>query len=220
VNVCVIFVCRERLPSEDELRQAWMRNSDGAGVAWWDGGKVKWRKGLMRLSDLLELLPQLKLPCIIHLRAATHGGITPELTHPFIISTTRPYSLELRGALRKGEALLFHNGVEHNALPQLVQLLVLKGQRLDTAHMSDSRAIAILASMVGTVALSLFNSKFAVIDWKGDVEVRGHFYEEDGLLVSSHYKWDYRQTYKGYGQYGWGCGLADGDEWLKRRFEL
>jgi hypothetical protein len=125
--------------------------------------------------------------------------------------------LDLRGTLRKGEALLFHNGVENSAISHLVQVLALKGKRLDTTHMSDSRAIALLVSMVGTVTLSLFHSKFAMMDWKGDVEVRGNFYEEEGLLVSSHYKWDYRQTC-GYGQYGW--GLAGGDEWLKRRLDL
>jgi glutamine phosphoribosylpyrophosphate amidotransferase len=216
VTVCVIFVCKDRLPMEDELRAAWVRNSDGAGVAWWDGQKVRWRKGLMRLSDLLELLPQLKLPSVIHFRAATHGGITPELTHPFIISTHRPYNLELRGTLRKGEALLFHNGVENTALSQLIQVLALKGKRLDTCHMSDSRAIALLVSLVGTVALSMFHSKFALVDWRGEVEIRGHFYDEDGILVSSHYKCDYKHLY-GHGQYGW--GLA-GEEWLKRRFEL
>jgi glutamine phosphoribosylpyrophosphate amidotransferase len=211
--MCVIFVCRDRLPTEDELRATWARNSDGAGVAWWDGKKVRWRKGLMRLSEVLELLPQLSVPCVLHFRAATHGGVVPELTHPFIISTTRPYSLELRGALRKEEALLFHNGVENSALSQLIQLLALKGKRLDTAHMSDSRAIALLCSMVGTVALAMFHSKFVLINWEGDLEVRGQFYEEDGMLVSSHYKY----PSCGYGQYGW--GLA-GDEWLRRRFEL
>jgi hypothetical protein len=184
-------------------------------VAWWDGQKVRWRKGLMRLSDVLELLPNLRLPCVIHFRAATHGGITPELTHPFIISVQRPYSLELRGTLRKGEALLFHNGVENTALSQLIQVLALKGKRLDTCHMSDSRAIALLVSLVGTVALAQFHSKFALIDWRGEVEIRGHFYEENGLLVSSHYKWDYKQSYGQYGLYG-----GVGDEWLRRRFEL
>jgi len=214
--MCVIFVCRSRLPTEEELRQAWVRNSDGAGVAWWDGKKVRWQKGLMRLSDVLELLPHLNLPCVLHFRAATHGGVTPELTHPFIVSVQRPFSLALSGTLKRGEQLLFHNGVENNAMSYLVQLLALKGQRLDTAHMSDSRAIALLVSMVGTVALSLFNSKFALLNWEGDIEVRGHFYEENGLLVSSHYKWDYRQTY-GYGQYG--LCLKD-EEWWKRRFDL
>ena len=216
MTMCVIFVCKSRLPSEEELRSAWVRNSDGGGVAWWDGSKVRWKKGLMRLSDLLELLPQLKLPCIVHLRAATHGGVCPELTHPFLISTTRPYNLDLRGVLRKKECLLFHNGVENSAISYLVQLLALKNKRLDATHMSDSRAIALLVSMVGTVALSLFNSKFALLNWEGDIEVRGHFYEENGLLVSSHYKWDYRQTY-GYGQYG--LCLKD-EEWWKRRFDL
>jgi hypothetical protein len=32
--MCVIIVARKRLPNEDELRRAWSRNDDGAGVAW------------------------------------------------------------------------------------------------------------------------------------------------------------------------------------------
>jgi predicted glutamine amidotransferase len=202
--MCVIIIAQKRMPTEDELRRAWQRNNDGAGVAWWERGKVKWVKGLMKLEDVLKLIPKVKTPSVWHFRSATHGGVNQELTHPFLISPSSPFSNPLKGGLKKGEALLFHNGVEGQAISQLIQLLAIKGMRLNE-QVSDTRAIAIMSSLVGEVVLSMFSSKFVLLRSDGSITTKGSFHEEDGLLVSSPLKWEVdfvRWTGRGYRGYG------------------
>jgi hypothetical protein len=140
-----------------------------------------------------------------HFRSATHGGVSQSLTHPFLISPKAPFSNPLKGVLKTGEALLFHNGVEGQAIPQLIQLLAIKGMRFNE-QVSDTRAIAIMASLVGEVVLSMFSSKFLLFRSDGSINIKGQFYEENELLVSSSLKWEIdfvRWTRRGYG----GCGL-------------
>jgi hypothetical protein len=201
--MCVIIIAQKRLPTTEELRSAWVRNEDGAGVAWIERGKVKWVKGLMSFNDVVELLPKVKLPCVWHFRSATHGGVSQALTHPFLISPKAPFSNPLKGALKTGEALLFHNGVEGQAIHQLLQLLVIKGMRLNE-QVSDTRAIAIIIALVGECALSMFSSKFVLFRSDGSITIKGQFHEEDGLLVSSPLKWevDFVRWTRRYGGYG------------------
>jgi hypothetical protein len=208
--MCIIIVARKRLPNEDELRRAWSRNDDGAGVSWLSSrGRVMWMKGLMTLDEVLAIRKEVKLPCVWHFRSATHGGICRELTHPFLINPQDPFSNPLKGSLMKGQSLLFHNGVEGQAIGQLIHLLALKNLRLDDATMSDSRAIAIAIALVGEVVLSLYSSKFAIMRSDGTIVIRGNFTEEDGLLVSTPLRWEVdfvkwtrRGGYGGYGGYG------------------
>jgi predicted glutamine amidotransferase len=203
--MCVIIVAKRRLPSKEELRRAWQRNSDGAGVAWVERGKVKWVKGLMTFNEVLDILPKVRVPCVWHFRNATHGGVSQALTHPFLVSPKAPFSNPLKGVLKKGESLLFHNGVEGQAIQQLIQLLAVKNLRLDE-QVSDTRAIAIMISLVGEVVLSLYSSKFVLLRHDGLVTVKGQFHEEDGLLVSSSLKWEVEWARwarrGGYGGYG------------------
>jgi predicted glutamine amidotransferase len=159
----------------------------------------------MRLDEVLALRKEVKLPSVWHFRSATHGGINQELTHPFLVSPQRPFSNPLKGSLRSGESLLFHNGVEGQAIGQLINLLAIKNMRLDDTTMSDTRAIAISVSLVGEVVLSLYSSKFAIMRSDGTILVRGTFTEEDGLLVSSPLRWeiDFTRWHRGgYGGYG------------------
>ena len=204
--MCVIIVAQKRLPNEEDLRRAWSRNDDGAGVAWVEKGKVRWVKGLMTLKEVIEVLPKVKTPCVWHFRSATHGGVSQALTHPFLISPRMPFSNPLKGVLKDGESLLFHNGVEGQAISNLINLLAIKNLRLDDTVMSDSRAIAIAISLVGEVALTLYHSKFALFRADGSITIKGNFTEEDGLLVSTPLRWEIdfvRWTKRGgYGGYG------------------
>jgi predicted glutamine amidotransferase len=144
-----------------------------------------------------------------HFRSATHGGVSQALTHPFLISPKAPFSNPLKGVLKAGESLLFHNGVEGQAISNLINLLAIKNLRLDDTKMSDSRAIAIAVALVGEVALTLYHSKFALFRADGSITIKGNFTEEDGLLVSTPLRWEVdfvrwarRGSYGGYGGYG------------------
>lgn len=107
--MCIIAVYRTgtNMP-EEEIKTMWNGNRDGVGYAIYDEKTGLWKvkKGIMELSQLLKEMESLGFlnnkvtsNIVIHFRAATHGGIVEELTHPFRIFAS------------DGEIILFHNGV-------------------------------------------------------------------------------------------------------------
>jgi glutamine amidotransferase len=63
---------------------AW--NADGAGIAWSDGRKCQIAKGYFDADNFVEDATSPKLinvPCIYHMRFATHGSKSKENTQPF-----------------------------------------------------------------------------------------------------------------------------------------
>jgi hypothetical protein len=72
------------------LADCWHTNSDGAGIAWYEDGKLRLEKGFMTwssFSDFWEKHEQRRswdsVPAVIHFRIATHGLVNKENTHPF-----------------------------------------------------------------------------------------------------------------------------------------
>ena len=114
--MCVILLSEKgkSAPTEEQIKQAFRKNPDGAGFAYCDKkdhNKVKWEKGFMKVDDLLERLKPLDqwtdTTLAIHFRIGTAGKNDVHTCHPFPIST-------VFGDLRKtsGEgAVLFHNGI-------------------------------------------------------------------------------------------------------------
>ena len=94
--MCIIAIKKSGIPfpSEDTIENMWYSNPDGAGIMYTDGsGKVNIDKGFMKLEDFLVRIEQLKEQIdvtkeavVMHFRIGTHGGNTPENTHPFPIS--------------------------------------------------------------------------------------------------------------------------------------
>lgn len=75
--------------TDDEIRNAWEANSDGAGIAYFDGdGKVRTFRALT-LSEFRDGYASLvragfhRSPMAIHFRLATHGDRTIANVHPF-----------------------------------------------------------------------------------------------------------------------------------------
>lgn len=114
--MCVILLSPKgnKAPTEEQIKQAYRRNPDGAGFAYCDKSdhnKVKWEKGFMTVEELLERLQPLEqwtdTTLAIHFRIGTAGKNDVHTCHPFPISTDF-------GDLRKTSgtgAVLFHNGV-------------------------------------------------------------------------------------------------------------
>lgn len=139
------------------LKYANESNRHGFGFSWADGDQVRWRKGFkdeQLTDDLLQEYLDLPFPKAIHFRWATHGGINPELTHPFPIKRGNPLTLE-------GEAkqVLFHNGV-WNGWDDSMRQAILSGTvnpNVLRQHMSDSRAMAILCQRFGPDILDVLD---------------------------------------------------------------
>lgn len=78
-----------KTPSKKTLLECWNNNPDGAGYCYNDGKKVTIHKGFMTFNAFYKSFKQLdytNCDLIIHFRIATHGGVSKECTHPFMIS--------------------------------------------------------------------------------------------------------------------------------------
>lgn len=149
IHICQILFSHKKNPPKDVLEYANESNKHGFGYAWADGDQVRWNKGYEagELNDaLIEEYLALPFPKAIHFRWATHGGITPELTHPFPIK--RGNSLGLEGDAKQ---VLFHNGVWGDWDDRMREAIFAGAINPNVLRqqMSDSRAMAILCQRFG-----------------------------------------------------------------------
>lgn len=95
--------------SREVFRRMWRANDDGFGMLFRTKEGIGLIKGLMDFQEAWEHYTDLPdgVPHVLHFRLATHGGVRPELTHPFIVHENSP--LYLRGVVRA--PVLAHNGV-------------------------------------------------------------------------------------------------------------
>ena len=112
--MCVIVFSPKGVeaPTEEQIRDMFRANPDGAGYAYnGRGGKVKFKKGFMTVEDLLKELQPLKRwnnkNLAIHFRIGTSGKNDKHTCHPFKISSRYDELRQLEGE----GAVLFHNGI-------------------------------------------------------------------------------------------------------------
>ena len=145
------------------VSKAFSCNSEGAGIAYRDGGIVHWEKGL-ELGDIQRLCAEVPLPYVAHFRISTCGGKRADLCHPFPIDKEVPL---FTSGTTKGY-VLFHNGHWGDWKKEMYngKFQVPKGK------WSDSRAMALMAAYRGHGVLDLIDEK-AVILGPEDYEVFG-----------------------------------------------
>jgi hypothetical protein len=108
--MCVIAVspAGEKVARE-VFERMWRANDDGFGLMYRARGGIGILKGILNMEEAwawYERLPD-GVPHVVHFRLATHGGVRPELTHPFIVSEDSP--LVRFGLIN--EPVLAHNGI-------------------------------------------------------------------------------------------------------------
>lgn len=155
--MCQILFSHKANPPRDVLEYANESNKHGFGYAWADGDQIRWNKGYEaeELTDsLIEEYLALPFPKAIHFRWATHGGISPELTHPFPIKRGNPLSLD-----GDAKSVLFHNGVWGDWDDRLREAIFAGtiNPNVLRQHMSDSRAMAILCQRFGPDILDVLS---------------------------------------------------------------
>lgn len=98
-------------PTEEQIEDMFYANPDGAGYAYEEGKKVKYKKGFMTITALLEELKPLEQwknkNLALHFRIGTAGNNDEHTCHPFPITTS--YG-EMRATEGEGP-VLFHNGI-------------------------------------------------------------------------------------------------------------
>jgi hypothetical protein len=108
-NVCVIAVSPvgEKVARE-VFERMWEANDDGFGMMYRAKGGVGIVKGIMDKDEAWEVYSRLpRVPHVLHFRLATHGGVRPELTHPFVVDEASP--IVRVGVVDK--PVLAHNGI-------------------------------------------------------------------------------------------------------------
>lgn len=152
--MCVIFIADQTRPLPDMIERGYNANPRGAGVAWREGGKVHWKKGL-KLDEIQELAEALPLPYVVHFRIPSCGGDTPVLCHPFPVETDAPLALEGK----TDGYVLFHNGHWTNWKQFSIETAVRRKIRLPAGKWSDTRAMAMAAAYHGLPILELIDEK-------------------------------------------------------------
>lgn len=105
--MCIAAIINKPI-SRAYLAEMHKDNPHGGGVAWHEGGAIRFERGLDDAAIwALQQNNALTYPYLLHFRWATHGGITPQLTHPFPLGPRALYG-ELSG---RAPAVLMHNGV-------------------------------------------------------------------------------------------------------------
>lgn len=169
--MCVIYANYSGIPSLDELKKGEERNSDGAGIAWVEDGKVYWEKGL-DAPGIHEVLKKVKLPNMVHFRNATIGPPTPPMTHPFPLTPRVP--LFLKGYSEGG--VLMHNGTLGDWKKLVSEACLKSGRKLPGGDWSDSRALAWLVANFGEGLLTaretdlVFGQRIAILSPDGQLK--------------------------------------------------
>ncbi len=188
--MCIIAAAEKRKLNREEIKNCFASNPNGAGVAWSENGQNHFRKGFMTLEEFQEFYDDLDiLPHVAHFRIATSGGVSEQLTHPFIISLNSP--LPTKG---KGEhPLLFHNGIIVdwkqtflNWTPNIIQELRRRKKvaQLPSGTWSDTRAAAIMTAYAGEAILNFLGGKYTILD-NGIIKTWGEFETIKGVHFSN-----------------------------------
>lgn len=119
--MCIIIAKEKngRLPKEEELKNSFEYNSDGAGFMYVDNGQVVIDKGYMTWNSFIGHYKKLlkryndfkNKSLVIHCRIGTSGKNTPGNTHPYPISDN---AKELRKKTMKADIAMAHNGIIKN----------------------------------------------------------------------------------------------------------
>ncbi len=192
--MCVIIICCRTKPTLETLEKCEKQNSDGAGISWFvkdkEGKtKVHFKKGLTA-PEVYLLSQEHELPQVIHFRIGTSGGKGKYATHPFIID-----HLDANNVLEAetDKTLLFHNGVWSNWEEKLFDFYMAHDVKAMSGMVSDSRAIAFLASVTRRGILGIFPGyqKFAIADPSNPKVITywGKWEDKDDMLFSN-LSWD------------------------------
>ena len=199
------------LPIESRLRTAWMNNSDGFGLAYWEEGMplVQINKGAMTLRDMLDLVDQVpnakNKKVIMHFRMATDGRIDAGNCHPFPVSSSIG---QLRRTETRTNCAVAHNGIIDDFSTGWTKVVDPTTKKVSwkkpevPPKLSDTQ-LFIKEHMVG-LGKALFNrsvlsmitaytdSKFALLG-RGKLVLLGKFIQDQGIYYSNDgYKFRYQ----------------------------
>lgn len=152
--MCVVCIVDKERPTPEQVDRMWGDNPAGAGIAWREGGYVRWRKGL-NLPEIQEAIASAPLQFVAHFRIPSSGGGSNVLTHPFPIDKEVPLALEGK---TKG-FVLFHNGTWSRWKECTMEAAARFKTKIPSGKWSDTRGMAWMAHHYGLGVLELIEEK-------------------------------------------------------------
>jgi predicted glutamine amidotransferase len=182
--MCVIAVKNSGVsfPEDALIKDMWDSNPHGAGLMYAKGGKVYIEKGFMKYEDLMRAVADLKksidvvnTPVVMHFRITTHGGTSPQNTHPFPISSDEKYLRALDLSCSVG---MVHNGIINSVAVDkdskmsdtmvYIQEVLTPLSMLNKAFYKNNYGKTLMENQIGW-------SKLAFLDKTGAIELVGDF---------------------------------------------
>lgn len=204
--MCIIMYAPSKVKiSEENLRNAFEYNSDGAGVMYYDReGNVHYKKGFNKFSKLWNFFDSLddSLPRAVHCRIATSGKVATKTCHPFPITDKVEDMGEAEGVSKYG--CLMHNGIFSKYTPDKGMMCDYSDSMYYTAKViyplrdiiMNEGVLRLLQDMTSRVLL--FLPKFKILkfgSWEQDSEEK--FYASNDT-----YEERYKYYYGAYGAWG------------------
>lgn len=207
--MCIIAISTKgiELPDEDTLQNMWIRNSDGAGIMFAHNNKVHIEKGFMKYDSFYNRLQELDkkyhlkdLSVILHFRITTHGGTSPQNTHPFPISDSIGLLKKLKCTTKLGVA---HNGIiDITPRKGISDTMEYIASQLAPLHRGVPEFYKNQDLMV-MVSNAIDGSRMAFMNEKGEVYTIGNFIEDcDGIKYSNH-SFERIKTFRDFSYSGW-----------------
>lgn len=207
------------MPTDQEIKNMWYRNDDGAGMMYAYHGKVYIEKGYMDLDKLtsrLEVLDALyglkSLSMVLHFRITTHGGTKPECTHPFPISESMG---KLKKLTQKTNIGVAHNGVipgcsggkdYSDTMEYIAEQLAPLYKAVPKFYENKNLMQMIRAATA---------SKLAFLTGDGAIYTVGKFEEHNGIMYSNS-SYEHMNSWRDYDYSKWG-GYCGSGGWLTEK---
>lgn len=216
--MCIIIakMKHKRLPTEDELKNSFTNNDDGAGLMYVDNGEVCIEKGFMTYKDFKKRYDELckeynnfeGKSLVLHFRIGTSSGNTPKNTHPYPISYKESDLHKTQLTTKLG---VVHNGIIHDYNPKGKNPTTNDTQQFIMRYLyplyDNFKDFYKCKAIMNGIA-DITNSKLTFLDTDDKLYFVGDFIEKDGLLFSNDTYMDYTRYYSnhttsGYNAYNW-----------------
>lgn len=214
--MCIIISKEKygRLPSEEELKNSFMYNSDGAGFMYVENGKVVIDKGYMtydaflkHYKSLLQKFDNFKdKSLVIHCRIGTSGKNIKENTHPYPISNEVK---KLRSRHLHEDIGVAHNGIIHGygTKTGLNDTQEFIGKYIYPVYKNWKEFYKNVDFMAGLETIT--NSKLVFLTSDDELYYVGEFIDDKGLKFSNstykyyYYSYKYQYNYEDYYGYNY-----------------
>lgn len=184
-----------KMPNEATISKMWEKNPDGAGFMYTVKKRVYIEKGFMNLKELLNALAGLEkrikkldenltdISVVMHFRITTHGGTSPQNTHPFPITPDQTLltSLEI-----SSNVAFAHNGIidSVSAYGALSDTQVYSQDILSPLYAYDKKFYK-NTHMQELMENTINGSRLVFLDRDGDLTYVGKWHELDGIKYSN-----------------------------------